>query len=107
MGRARVFFRWTAFKALDIVWGNGENAWKLIRTVVILCLLLGIAHVVLLDDWTKIASYWKAWVTMPEVFLGVTTPTGWSDSAVAFIFFLRLVLFGLFMSILIKRISRR
>ena len=107
LGRARAFFRWTAFKALDIVWGNGENAWKLIRTVVILCLLLGIAHVVLLDDWTKIASYWKAWVTMPEVFLGVTTPTGWSDSAVAFIFSLRLVLFGLFMSILIKRISRR
>lgn len=107
LDRITIFFRWAAFKALDLVWGNGENAWKLIRTVLILWLLMGIAHVVYLDDWTKIASYWKAWLKMPEVFLGVTKPTGYSDFAVALIFFLRLVLFGLFMSILIKRFSRR
>ena len=105
--RITAFFQWAAFKGLDFVWGNGENACKLIRTVLIAWLFMGIAHVVYLDDRTKIPSYLNAWLKMPEVFLGVTKPTGYSDFAVALIFFLRLVLFGLFMSILIKRFSRR
>jgi hypothetical protein len=105
--RIRAFFQWAAFKSLDVVWGNGENAWKLLRTVVILWLLMGVLHVVYLDDWTRVSDYLKAWLHMPNVFLGVTKPTGYSDFAVALVFFLRLVLFGFFMSILIRRFSRR
>ena len=107
LDRTVAFFRWAKFKGLELVWGNGENAWKLMRTVLSLWVLMAIVHVLCLDDWTKLPNYLKAWVAMPKVFLGVTEPTGYSGSAVALILFLRLVLFGFFMSILIRRFGRR
>lgn len=52
-------------------------------------------------------DYFKALIQMPNVFLGVTKPTGYSDFAVALVLFLRLVFFEFFMSILVRRFSRR
>lgn len=41
--RAFKFFEWMSFKILDFVWGNGESAWKLLRSVGIFLLLMTIA----------------------------------------------------------------
>jgi uncharacterized protein YjbI with pentapeptide repeats len=107
LDRIRAFFEWSLFKGLDFAWGNGENVWKLIRTVLTIWLVMAIVHVICLDDSSKIASYWTALLKMPEVFLGVTKPMGYSDFFITFILFVRLVVFGLFMSIIVKRFSRR
>lgn len=107
LDRIEAFFRWAKFKALDFVWGNGEKLWKLFRTVFFVWLLMCIAHVLCLDQWTKFGSYWKAWLATPEVFLGITRPAEYSGFAVAFILLLRLVLLGFFMVILIRKSSRR
>lgn len=105
--RAGKFFEWLNFKVLDFVWGNGENTYKLIRSVGILLFAMAIVDVLKFKDPAKISNYWNSMITMPEVFLGVSSPVAYPNWYLAFIFFTRLVAIGFFMSIIIKRFNRR
>ena len=105
--RVGMFFEWLKFKVLDFVWGNGENTYKLTRSVSILLIAMAIVDVLNFRDITKVSSYWDSILTMPEVFLGVSSPSVYPNWYLALIFFTRLVAIGFFMSIIIKRFNRR
>lgn len=95
------------FKVLDFVWGNGENPYKLLRSLILLLIGMSLFDVFNYKDPTKVTSYSDAFLKMPEVFLGVTSPTNYPTWYSAIIYFMRLVAMGFFMSIIIKRFNRR
>lgn len=105
--RVGKFFEWLSFEVLDFIWGNGESTFKLVRSIVLFLLFMSLIHVFLCCDPTKVSSYWNSFLSMPSVFLGASKPVGYPESYLAFIFLVRLVAFGFFMSIIIKRYNRR
>lgn len=105
--RIRKYLEWLNFKVLDFVWGNGENTYKLTRSVVLLLIGMALIDALNFQDPTKVKSYSDAIIKMPGIFLGVTSPQNYPSWYLAFIFFTRLVAMGFFMSIIIKRFNRR
>lgn len=105
--KIKVFSEWLTFKAMDLIWGNGENALKLIRSIVIILALMSLFDVFSFSDPTQLSSYWSSFWSMPAVFLGTLSPQHYSESYLAFICFIRLVAIGFFISIIIKRFNRR
>ena len=105
--RAKVFFQWLDFKILDWVWGNGESAAKLLRSVVLVLLaILAIDAIVFMDPW-HLKSYADALIRSPQIFLGILTPPNYPGWYLALVMSVRLIAFGFFMSIVIKRFNRR
>ena len=99
-----MFARWVAFRALDTIWGNGESLSKLCRFICVILLLI-----LVLDASTQTVTYsiWKNIARAFQIFFGVTTPKEIPEILMTTIVFARLVTFGLFMAILIKRLNRR
>lgn len=104
--RIRMFLKWLNFVVMDYIWGNGESTWKLVRAALVIMLLMSIIHIFTIKDYSLVALS-KAIGYVPQIFLGVEKPHNYAGSYLAFVTFLRLVLFGFFMSILIKRFSKR
>ena len=107
LNRAIKFFEWLHVKALDFIWGNGESAFKLVRSIIFILLLMTLYDVLAFEDATKINSYWNSFLTMPEIFLGVTSPSNYHKFYLSSIVFTRLAAIGFFLSIIIKRFNRR
>lgn len=105
--RLAVFGEWLEFKLLDFVWGNGESAWKLFRAVVLVLLVISGGHVWAYGDPNLVSSYLEALILSPQVLLGVTKPASYPPLYLTAIFLIRLIMFGFFMSIIIKRFNRR
>lgn len=105
--RFKAFIQWINFKILDFIWGNGENTWKLIRATFILFALMTIFDVFKFRDPQIIYSYIQSFLDAPQIFLGTLSPSNYSSVYLTVIFFTRLVAFGFFMSIIIKRFNRR
>jgi hypothetical protein len=105
--RVGKFFEWLSFKLLDIIWGNGENTFKLIRSVIIFLILLFVIDVFAFKNVIQVSDYMKSFFEMPNVFLGISSPPGYPKFYLSFIFFIRLVAMGFFMSIIIKRFNKR
>ncbi len=101
------FIEWASFKILDFVWGNGESAWKLLRSILVFLLLMAIFDVILFKNPSNLANYFYSFIEMPSIFLGAKSPLNYSSSYLAFIAFIRLLAVGFFLSILIKRFNRR
>jgi hypothetical protein len=101
------FLSWAKFKLLDYIWGNGESVLALLRAVLVLLLLIAAFDLATgptaLSAPNAIGALWRA----PQIFFGVTHPNYFSDDWLTAITVLRLMAFAFFMSILIKRISRR
>lgn len=104
--RFNSFVDWLRFKTLDALWGNGERPAKLARSVAVFLVVIAIIDVGTHRDPALVASYWKALIDSPQIFLG-TGPSPFSGLAAAAIAFVRLVTFGLFVSILVRRFARR
>jgi hypothetical protein len=107
LGRLKVFLEWIDFKLLDLVWGNGESTWKLLRAVLMILLLISGFHVIRYGDPNLVRSYTEALLISPQVLLGVDTPLEYPPLYVTVIILVRLAMFGFFMSIIIKRFNRR
>ncbi len=105
--RVRKFFEWANFKILDFIWGNGENTFKLTRNLLLILIIMTFVDVLVYGDPAKVMSYFKAFIKMPEVFLGVSSPTKYPGWYLTIISFSKLVVMGFFMSIIIKRFNRR
>lgn len=105
--RAKAFFEWFKFKALDLVWGNGESAFKLIRATLVVLIVISLYDVLRFRDTQVLVSYTQAFFDSPQILLGTLSPVHYSSASLTVILFARLVLFGFFMSILIKRFNRR
>lgn len=105
--RVKQFFRWLTFKTLDLVWGNGESTYKLLRAVVVVQIAIAIVHVGAFGDSTLVANYLKAIVDAPSTFLGTAVPPEYPPLYVSALQFVKLVFFGFFMSVILKRFNRR
>jgi len=105
--RARYFLEWLCFKALDFIWGNSENAWKLIRSGILLLVVIAFIDVVVFRNSCSLQDFGRAMIEAPQIFIGTLTPTMYPTSYLTVIVFARLVTLGFFTSIIIKRLSRR
>lgn len=105
--RAGQFVRWIEFKVLDWIWGNGESIGKLVRAAVLVIVLIAVVDVTAFGSPGLVVSYGRALQAAPSILLGVETPKYYPHLYLTAIVFVRLVLFGLFMAILVKRFNRR
>lgn len=105
--RAKKCVEWFSFKGLDFFWGNGENALKLLRSLVIFVILITLGDVYFIRDVNLFSSYTSAFLQAPEVLFGLTRPEEFSGLALVGIAIIRYVMTAFFFSILIKRLSRR
>jgi hypothetical protein len=104
IGSARfvMVLRYAGFVFLDFIWGNGESLRRVARTLVLGCVLVAI-----LGSLGELTFYTSAVRAIP-VFFGTPSSTWqmpvWLHTLAAS---MRLVLIGLFMSVLIRRFARR
>lgn len=90
-----------------MVWGNGESTLKLFRAVLVVLLIIAGVHAIGFEDPNLVKSYGEALLISPQVFLGVLKPAAYPGPYLTVIFLVRLIMFGFFMSIIIKRFNRR
>lgn len=102
--RAQMFVEWVIFKILDYIWGNGESAYKLVRTAILFLLMMSIIDI---SYFTQSSDFLDVFIKMPSIFLGVISPANYPALYLSLIEFVRLVIMGFFMSIIIKRFNRR
>lgn len=100
MAHAISHARW---KALDLLWGNGESILRValsgLAVVIIatLCLMRDHPRLIFLDAlWSAFSGFW-----------GIQGGAQLPDSYAVVLTIVRFILFGLFMAILVKRLSRR
>ncbi len=105
--RAKAFVDWVEFKVLDFTWGNGESVPKLLRTVFFIFVLMSVVDAVAFGDSQRLGSYVDAFARAPQIFLGTLPSEDYPDSYLTGLAFVRLVMFGFLMSIIIKRFNKR
>ncbi len=105
--RALAFLEWLRFKILDFIWGNGENLNRLIRSVLIVLALMTVGDAFAFGDPGRIRSYIESFSKSFEVFFGALSPDSYWKGYLALITCVRLVAVGFFLSIIIKKFSRR
>nr|ELR5132241.1 pentapeptide repeat-containing protein [Providencia rettgeri] len=106
--RLKMFGEWCEFKALDLIWGNGESALKLCRAVFIILCIIALHYVFNYENTRLVSSYFKSlFIISPQIFLGTSLPKDYPSLFLTLIVLVRLIMFGFFMSIIIKRFNRR
>ena len=68
------FLQWMKFKALDFIWGNGENLFRLVRFVLILLLLMAFGDVAVDGDPSRVQNYVASFIRSFEIFFGTLMP---------------------------------
>lgn len=105
--RIKAFLRWVNFKVWDCIWGNGESLWKLGRAAAIILCLVSVVDVFLTGkNRLLLTSYLDSLSHAPAIAFGDRPPT-YPELYVVAILVVRLVMMGFFLSIVIKRYSRR
>ena len=105
--RVTSFLSWLSFAALDVLWGNGESVPKLLRSLLLLFLVMGVYQGFHVGDPGEVISYMKGVEVAPEVFLGTRTFPQYAVWYNTTILATRLLLFAALTSILFKRLNRR
>lgn len=106
--RAKMFLQWSNFKLWDYVWGNGESSWKLVRALAVMLAGMAVADVFLAGkNRLMLTGYFESIFDVPAIFFGVKSPQSYPELYLAIILFVRLVMVAFFLSIIIKRFSRR
>ncbi len=100
------FFRWLKFKALDIIWGNGESILKLVRSIVIVVFGIAIYDVIINGNPQNVIEYWDSVKSAPAIFLG-SLSKNYSPLALSLIAGIRYVSLALLTALLVKRFGRR
>ena len=96
MGHAR-------WKALDLLWGNGES---IVRVAMSGLAVIVVAALFLMRDHSQLFFADALWSTFSH-FWGIQGGTNLPAAYAVVLTVIRFVLFGLFMAILVKRLSRR
>lgn len=104
--RVVAFLEWSRFRLLDAVWGNGEKPTKLLYCAFVVLSVITIADGCLHHDPALVRSYWEAAQNAPGVFFGIAS-SKFSSGALTAIALARLLLFALFVSVIVRRYSRR
>lgn len=105
--RFRQHLRWLNFKALDWLWGNGESPIKLGRAALVVLLAITFLDAITFRDAWSLRSYLSSFAASPQILFGVLTPSEYHPLYLTSIICIRLVIFGFFMAILVKRFNRR
>lgn len=105
--RVKAFGDWLLFVILDFIWGNGESALKLLRTMALVLAIMSVIDVMAFKDPMRVDSYLHAMLVVPQIFLGSSAPSYYWGPYLALIVFARLIGFGFLISIIIKRFNRR
>lgn len=105
--RLRMFGEWLEFKTLDLIWGNGESTWKLLRAVIVVLIIIAITDVIKFGNANLVSEYLNSLALSPQLLLGMLKPPHYPAWYLTLIFVVRLIMFGFFMSIIIKRFNRR
>lgn len=105
--RVCMFFKWLNFKFQDYIWGNGENALNLLKTVLLIWFMTSILDTIIYKDSNLVSNYIESLFTTPAVFVGVYYPEYYPKTYLTIITIVRYIYFALFTSILIKRFNRR
>ena len=92
--------RW---RSLDLLWGNGESIFRVIRSAGLLVVLVALLY---MRDAAGV-SFPDAFIEALCHFWGVQYRSPLPPAYVVSLTVLRFVIFGLFMAILVKRLSRR
>jgi hypothetical protein len=100
------FFRWSEFKVLDVVWGNGESIFKLVRSIAFVVVGVAIYDVTAKGSALDLTAYWESIKEAPAVFLGVL-PKTYSPFALSLIAGSRYIGLALLTALLVKRFGRR
>jgi hypothetical protein len=102
-----MFLEWLTFKVLDIIWGNGESIFKLVRFALFVIAAIAVLDWLVFVDPAQVPSARHSLITAPQVFFGVVSPPWYPGLYVSLIVLVRLVAVGFFLSIIIKRFNRR
>lgn len=105
--RIKMFLSWANFKMQEFIWGNGEQPFYLLRSILILGVFMSVFDVFKNGNPNHLSDYINSAIKSPSIFLGVSKPSYYSDLYLSIITLFRLISFGLFMSILLKRFNRR
>jgi hypothetical protein len=95
--RLKMLLEWLRFKALDFVWGNGESALQLTRTVLAVFGIMTLVDVLRFKDPLALGSYGHSLLEMPQIFLGTLSPAHYSSGYLVFFTFVWLVALAFFM----------
>jgi hypothetical protein len=107
LARTAAFLEWLKFKALDFIWGNGESLVRLLRFVLIVLVVMALVDVSLDGDPARVGSYLASFIRSFAIFFGTLMPDDYGKAYLALITCVRLVTVGFFLSIIIKKFSRR
>jgi hypothetical protein len=107
LSRFSAFLRWSEFKTLDFLWGNGESTFNLCRSLAILIIFVAIIDLMVTGQLLNGVAYFAALRKSPQLLLGTLTPNYYSNGYLSFLVFLRLAAIALFLSVIIKRFNRR
>lgn len=101
------FVKWIEFKALDIVWGNGESTFKLLRAIVATHVVIAIYSTVAFSNPWDIRSYLSNLAAAPGVFFGISNVYDYPVWVSGLVSACRLLSFAFLTAILVKRFGRR
>lgn len=105
--RIKQFIKWLEFKTLDFIWGNGENTWKLLRTIVVIHLAISIYDNYCFKNAWDLKGYLDSLIASPGIFFGLNMPSNYPVWVSSLIAASRLVGFAFLTAILVKRFGRR
>lgn len=100
LARLRSVGEHLSFWCFDFTWGNGESLFKLSRFILLTLVLLAITV------WTIGTPIEQATAEAISLFIGVSKKI-YSYYLAEIAFVMRYLLFGMFVSVLVKRLSRR
>lgn len=105
--KLRQFIKWMEFKTLDVIWGNGENTLKLLRTIIVIHILIAVYDTAQFGDAWNLRHYLASVAASPAVFFGIATPRHYPIWVISAIAAIRLIGFAFLTAILVKRFGRR
>lgn len=107
----KFFFEWLNFLFWELIWGNGEDVCKLIITVLLFFCGMGIVDIFINQNQylasNSLDFIWQIPVRIPAIFFATLSPSNYPLWYTTLIFFIRLVFFSLFTSVIVKRLNRR
>lgn len=105
--RIRQFFAWVEFWVLHFVWGNGESIAKLLRTIIIAMVVIGVYDANASNGSATILDYWESLKAAPAIFLGTLSRPSHTITAMSIIVATKLIALSLLTALLVKRFGRR
>lgn len=101
------FLGWLWFRCLDFLWGNGERVPRLLRSLILVFVVMGLFDATYVGDPSRIESYWRGICVAPEVFVGARSVPTYPYGYLAIVAVARILFFAALTAILVKRLSRR